>query len=104
MTKPVILISGTSRGIGKYFVEYFSEKGFIIIGCSRKPLEHKTNSEYHHFCLEVSDEKKVKEMFLFIRKKYGRLDILINNAGIGSMNHSILIPIKTKFHYKQNQI
>ena len=47
MTKPVILISGTSRGIGKYFVEYFSEKGFIIIGCSRKPLEYKTNSEYH---------------------------------------------------------
>ena len=42
------------------------------------------------FCLDVSYEKKVKMMFSYIRKKYGSLDILINNAGIASMNHALL--------------
>ena len=92
--KQVILITGTRKGLGKSFVEYFSKKGFIIIGCSRKPVDYKIDN-YHHFCLDVSDEQKVKEIFSFIRKEFGRLDVLINNAGIGSMNHSLLTPIST---------
>jgi 3-oxoacyl-[acyl-carrier protein] reductase len=92
--KPVILISGTRKGLGKSFVEHFSKKNFIIVGCSRKPVDYDVEN-YHHFCLDISDEKKIKQMFLFIRKEFGRLDILINNAGVGSMNHSLLIPIST---------
>jgi len=93
--KKIMLISGTSRGIGKYLVEYYSENGNAVIGCSRKQIDYEVNGDYHHFCLDVSDEKKVKEMFSFIRKEYGKLDVLINNAGTGSMNHSLLLPIKT---------
>ena len=92
--KQVILISGTRKGLGKYFVEHFSKKNFIIVGCSRKPVDYDVEN-YHHFCLDISDEKKIKQMFLFIRKEFGRLDVLINNAGVGSMNHSLLIPIST---------
>jgi len=92
--KQVMLISGTRKGLGKSFAEYYSKKGFTVIGCSRKPIDYKIKN-YHHFCLDVSDEKKVKEMFFFIKKKFGRLDVLINNAGIGSMNHSLLTPIST---------
>jgi 3-oxoacyl-[acyl-carrier protein] reductase len=92
--KPVILISGTRKGLGKSFVEHFSKKNFIIVGCSRKPVDYDVEN-YHHFCLDISDEKKIKQMFLFIRKEFGRLDVLINNAGVGSMNHSLLIPIST---------
>ena len=90
----IMLISGTRKGLGKHFVQYYSKKGFTIIGCSRKPVNYKAKN-YYHFCLDVSDERKVKELFAFIRKKFGRLDILINNAGIGSMNHSLLTPINT---------
>jgi 3-oxoacyl-[acyl-carrier protein] reductase len=90
-----MIITGTSRGIGKNLVDYYTEKGYTIIGCSKKPLEYKTNKNYHHFCLDVQDEKKVKEMFSFIKKKFGKLDILINNAGIASMNHSLLTPLST---------
>lgn len=92
--KQVILISGTRKGLGKSFVEHFSKKNFIIVGCSRKPVDYDVEN-YHHFCLDISDEKKIKQMFLFIRKEFGRLDVLINNAGVGSMNHSLLIPIST---------
>jgi 3-oxoacyl-[acyl-carrier protein] reductase len=64
-----MVITGTSRGIGKYLASYYCEKGFTVIGCSKKPLEYQTNENYHHFCLDIHDEKKVKELFSFIRKR-----------------------------------
>lgn len=92
--KKIILITGTSKGIGKYLAEYYCKKDFIVIGCSRKDSEIK-NDNYTHFMLDVADEKKVKELFLHIRKNYDRLDVLINNAGIASMNHVMLTPAET---------
>lgn len=91
--KPVMIITGTRKGIGKYLAEYYVEKGFIVIGCSRSDIDFELDN-YQHFCLDVSDESSVKKMFTDIRKNYGRLDILINNAGIASMNHVLLTPLK----------
>jgi len=90
----VILITGSRKGIGRYLTEYYLSKGFQVLGCSREPLESKFDN-YRHFCLDVSDEDKVKQMFAEIRKSYERLDVLINNAGIASMNHVLLTPLKT---------
>lgn len=90
----IMLITGTRKGIGKYLVEYYANKGFQVIGCSRGPVDYELKN-YQHFCLDVSNENKVKQMFAEIRKKYNRLDVLINNAGIASMNHSLLTPMKT---------
>jgi len=92
--RQVMLITGTRKGIGKYLAEYYIHKGYKVIGCSREPVDCKLK-DYQHFCLDVSDEAKVKEMFLEIRKTYNCLDILINNAGIASMNHFLLTPLKT---------
>lgn len=92
--KKITLITGTSRGIGKFLVNYYLSKDHIVIGCSRNSSEI-VNPNYFHFESDVSDEIKVKQIFSFIRKKFGRLDVLINNAGIASMNHSVLTPIST---------
>lgn len=92
--KPVMIITGTRKGIGKYLAEYYTNKNFQVIGCSRGEIDFELEN-YQHFCLDVSDEKGVKNMFSEIRKTYGRLDVLINNAGIASMNHSLLTPIST---------
>jgi len=89
-----ILITGTSKGIGRYLSEYYAGKGFNVIGCSRSKSDL-TVENYHHFLTDVTDETKVKEIFTFIRKKFSRLDVLINNAGIASMNHVMLTPIKS---------
>lgn len=91
---PIVLITGTRKGIGKYLAEYYVEKGFQVIGCSRDETNYELEY-YQHFCLDVADEGKVKKMFAAIRKQYGKLDILINNAGIASMNHVLLTPLST---------
>ena len=94
MSNPITLITGTRKGIGKYLVDYYLDKGHMVIGCSRSAPDWEKEN-YFHFEADVSDEKSVKLIFSFIRKTFGRLDNLINNAGIASMNHVMLTPLKT---------
>lgn len=89
-----VLITGTSRGIGRYLVEYYIEQGYQVVGCARNPVDYSFD-KYQHYCLDVTDEKAVKKMFADISKRYQGLDILINNAGIASMNHLLLTPVST---------
>lgn len=94
MEKPITLITGTRKGIGKYLTEHYVRQGHLVIGCSRKEPDWSLEG-YEHFQVDVSDEVGVKRLFSVIRKKYGRLDHLINNAGVASMNHFILTPVST---------
>lgn len=90
----VMVITGTRKGIGRYLAEYYLEKGYVIYGCSREPADF-SHPGYRHYCLDVADEPKVRRLFAELLKNEGRLDILINNAGIASMNHAILTPVET---------
>lgn len=90
----VMLITGTRKGIGRFLIDYYTKKGYQVIGCSRGPFEDEVEN-YKHFCVDVTDEKEVFKMIKQIKKEYGRLDIVINNAGIASMNHILLTPTKT---------
>jgi len=90
--KRVVLITGTSKGIGKFLAEHYLSMGDVIYGCSMSESDI-SNSNYHHYSLDVSDESEVKKLFRQIRTESKRLDILINNAAIASMNHFILTPI-----------
>ena len=97
MSGRIILITGTRKGIGEQLVKYYLACGDTVIGCSRTMPEWDTEKKenYKHFLADVCDEKSVKPIFTYIRKKYGKCDVLINNAGIASMNHSLLTPIKS---------
>jgi 3-oxoacyl-[acyl-carrier protein] reductase len=90
----VMLITGTRKGIGKYLAQYYLGKGFSVIGCSRGEPDDEAEN-YRHFRADVSDETAVRQMFAEIRKSYDQLDVLINNAGIASMNHMLLTPLST---------
>ena len=94
MSKPVMLISGTRKGIGRYLAEYYAGKGFQVVGFSRQPFEGKLEG-YTHFIVDITDEEGLVGLFSTIRKTFGRLDCLLNNAGVGSMNHILLTPTKT---------
>lgn len=94
MDPQITLITGTRKGIGKYLVEHYIKRGHIVVGCSREVPDW-TIQGYKHYEADVSDEKAVLQIFSGIRKEYGRLDNLINNAGIASMNHTILTPLSS---------
>ena len=90
----IILITGTRKGIGKELAEYYLSNGDIVIGCSRGvcTINHEN---YRHFELDVSDEKSVIKMVRTTKKEFGRIDILLNNAGIASMNHFLTTSFQT---------
>jgi 3-oxoacyl-[acyl-carrier protein] reductase len=84
--RPIMLITGSRKGIGRYLAEYYLQHSYIVIGCSREnsDLKHKN---YIHFCADVSNKDgSVNTLFNSIYHNFGRLDVLINNAGIASMN------------------
>jgi len=92
--RTVTLITGTRKGIGRHLAEHYAARGHLVIGCSRSPADWSCDG-YEHACLDVSDEPAVRELVTSVRRRYGRLDHLINNAGIASMNHSQLTPMST---------
>jgi 3-oxoacyl-[acyl-carrier protein] reductase len=90
----VIIITGTSRGIGKELSLHYLNNGDYVIGCSRGEGSI-SEKNYTHYFLDVADEKAVVMMVKEVNKRFGRIDALLNNAGIASMNHMILTPYKT---------
>jgi 3-oxoacyl-[acyl-carrier protein] reductase len=74
-------------------VEHFCARGASVIGCSRSPVDW-TLEGYQHFCADICDEDAIRELMSAIRKRHGRLDVLVNNAGIGGMNHLFLTPLE----------
>ena len=92
MPRPVTLITGTRTGIGRFLAERFLDQGHQVIGCSRSEPGWGAEN-YTHFIADVADETAVRRIFADIRKTHGHLDHLINNAGIASMNHSMLTPL-----------
>ena len=94
LSQPVMIITGTSRGIGKYLADYYLNLGYNVAGCSRSTSSI-THDRYFHEILDITEEKSVASFVKKVFKRYGSIDILINNAGIASMNHLMLTPLKS---------
>jgi NAD(P)-dependent dehydrogenase (short-subunit alcohol dehydrogenase family) len=78
----VVLITGGSSGIGKSIGEFLSQKGFTVYGTSRNP-EKISNSLFPLIALDVRDANSIQSAVAKIIEETGRLDIVINNAGVG---------------------
>ncbi len=78
----VVLITGGSSGIGKSIGEYLSQKGFMVYGTSRNP-DQISNSVFPLVALDVRDANSIQKAVSQIILKAGRLDVVINNAGVG---------------------
>jgi len=80
----IVLVTGTRTGIGRWLAEHFVQGGHTVIGCRRPPPSRMPDS-YQHFDVDLTDISALKVMFHAIRKSYGRLDALVNNAGTSTM-------------------
>ena len=88
----VALVTGSSRGIGKAIVEDFAKKGYnVVINYIKedeeaKKLKEELENEYTVKVLairaDVSNEHEVKDMIINIINEFGKIDVLVNNAGI----------------------
>jgi len=90
----IIVITGTSKGIGQALANYYLNNGEIVIGCSRGESSIK-HENYRHFSLEVNDEKAVIKMIRTVKKEFDKIDILLNNAGVASMNHILTTSVSS---------
>ena len=90
LKEKVAVITGSASGIGKQAAITFAREGAKVVVCDVNYGEvDKVVSEIKSgggealgFCTDVSDQKAVEEMINDIKEIYGRVDILINNAGI----------------------
>ena len=78
----VVLITGASSGIGKAAAEFLSAKGFRVYGTGRNPKNNENNG-YSLLPLDVTKPDTISTAINLILEKEGRLDVLVNNAGMG---------------------
>jgi 3-oxoacyl-[acyl-carrier protein] reductase len=88
------LVTGSRKGLGKFIAQQLVACGYAVYGCSRTAADW-TLDGYYHLEADVSDEQQVKEAIAQIRRSHGRLDVVVNNAGIASLNHFLMVPAST---------
>lgn len=77
----VILITGASSGIGRISAEFLSNKGYKVYGTSRNPKPADENFTF--LKLDLLEKSSIKKAIETLIEKEGRIDVLINNAGMG---------------------
>jgi len=91
MARKTVLITGASRGIGKAIAFKFAKKGYnVVINClhseDRLAQVKKELEAYQVSCLscmgDMGDMDQCQALFEQVRKQFGTLDVLVNNAGI----------------------
>lgn len=89
-----ILITGSSRGLGKALAEHYLDNGDNVYGCARSEgsIEH---DHYFHYQVDIASPEDVNNLFFSLRKKIKHLDAVINNAGVASMNAFALTPVES---------
>ena len=79
----VVLITGGSSGIGKAIGVYLTNKGYNVYGTSRNPKRFTNGFPIKLLQLDVQDSESVKQCIATLVEKEGRIDVLVNNAGVG---------------------
>jgi NAD(P)-dependent dehydrogenase (short-subunit alcohol dehydrogenase family) len=92
--KKIALVTGSTNNVGKAIAEALSRDGFTVIVTSRHEKEAEEVAGHlspkgNHYRIDFADAQQIASLFEWIRKAYGRLDVLVNNVAYTS-NESIL--------------
>lgn len=80
----VVIVSGGGRGVGRGISERFLEAGAEVVVCSRNEPERLPEAGGRHalFCAaDVREVEQIERVVAFTSERFGRLDVLVNNAG-----------------------
>lgn len=77
----VCIITGAAQGIGKQIADRFAADGAIVYACDLHEFDA-DNEKIHPVVMDVTDAAAVKAAFMNIFKTEGRIDCLVNNAGV----------------------
>lgn len=90
--KKVILITGISSGFGKHTASLLAEKGHSVYGTVRHNII--SDSNVHHLTMDLTDPISIKSAVSTVIEKEGRIDVLINNAGMHTGGPAETMPIE----------
>ena len=76
-----VLITGASSGLGQGIAKYLAGRGYRVYGTSRK--QHPDENAVKMLAMDVNDIASVKEAINKVVAETGRIDVLLNNAGLG---------------------
>jgi len=87
MSPKVFLITGTSTGFGNEYVKEVLKQGDIAVATARNPdklsFEGTNDKNFLKLSLDVTDKSSIDKAFAETLKKFGRVDVVVNNAGYG---------------------
>lgn len=77
----VAIVTGGARGLGQAMAELFAKEGAKVIAADMGELSY-SNPNVEGYTLNVADGEACKKFFDYVMEKYGKIDVLVNNAGI----------------------
>ena len=83
MSESVVLVTGGSSGIGRAICTFLSAKGYRVFGTTRNLDKYQQPQSFTLLEMDVSKQDTVANAVAAVKAQAGRLDILINNAGVG---------------------
>lgn len=92
--RPVALVTGARKGIGRHLAEELLRAGYRVVGCGRGAEGWEADG-FEYRVVDVAEEGEVLPLMRHIASTLGRLDVLVNCAALASMNHSLLTPVST---------
>lgn len=83
-SKPVALVAGASAGIGRATALALVDAGFAVVATARTTPRLPPADGVSYLDLDVTDDASVASVLTEVIDRHGRIDLLVNNAGIGS--------------------
>ncbi len=106
MSKPVVLVTGSGKGLGRAISEQFHRNGYTVVATDYAEslvADLSDKDGYLTAAVDVTDSESTADIANFIQEKCGRLDVIVNNAGIiGYFPTAEMDPEKIIYHFQVN--
>jgi NAD(P)-dependent dehydrogenase (short-subunit alcohol dehydrogenase family) len=85
--KRIAVVTGAARGLGKAITKRLISDGFYVVAVDISedgeiPVDSKANNLFEYYLADISREEEVKNLFIQLINRFGKVDAVVNNAGI----------------------